>query len=165
MTTQHVLETMQLQTSAVLGESGRGRRLRMWTRTATRPFLNPPRRPGRGRRFQRGANYGMNVILKIAENFLQRMPHRMSAKSLRRHLTRMSHGTVHNILCMTGTNLDAPARQILDLIRLARVLHVDETSLSPQRQARLGVDILRSGDRKHAVRDTAPAGAAMSSGR
>ena len=37
--------------------------------------------------------YGMNVILKIAENFLQRMPHRMSAKSLRRHLTRMSHGT------------------------------------------------------------------------
>ncbi len=31
---------------------------------------------------------------------------------------------------MTGTNLDAPARQILDLIRLARVLHVDETSLS-----------------------------------
>ena len=75
-------------------------------------------------------NYGMNVILKIAENFLQRMPHRMSAKSLRRHLTRMSHGTVHNILCMTGTNLDAPARQILDLIRLARVLHVDETSLS-----------------------------------
>ena len=58
------------------------------------------------------------------------MPHRMSAKSLRRHLTRMSHGTIHNILCMTGTNLDAPARQILDLIRLARVLHVDETSLS-----------------------------------
>ena len=31
---------------------------------------------------------------------------------------------------MTGTNLDAPARQILDLVRLARVLHVDETSLS-----------------------------------
>ncbi len=80
---------------------------------------------GPGAALPKRGNYGMNVILKIAENFLQRMPHRMSARSLRRHLTRMSHGTVHNILCMTGTNLDAPARQILDLIRLARVLRHD----------------------------------------
>ena len=128
VTTQHVLETCSCNVCG-LGESGQGRRLRMWTRAATRPFLNPPEDRA-GAALPKRANYGMNVILKVAENFLQRMPHRMSAKSLRRHLTRMSHGTVHNILCMTGTNLDAPARQILDLIRLARVLHVDETSLS-----------------------------------
>ena len=89
-----------------------------------------PQKTGPEAALPKRGNYGMNVILKIVENFLQRMPHRMSARSLRRHLTRMSHGTVHNILCMTGTNLDAPVRQILDLIRLARVLHVDETSLS-----------------------------------
>ena len=47
-----------------------------------------PQKTGPGAALPKRGNYGMNVILKIAENFLQRMPHRMSAKSLRRHLTK-----------------------------------------------------------------------------
>ena len=58
-----------------------------------------PQKTGPEAALPKRGNYGMNVILKIAENFLQRMPHRMSAKSLQRHLTRMSHGTVSNPRC------------------------------------------------------------------
>ena len=59
----------------------------------------------------------------------------------------MSHGTVHNILCLTGTNLDAPARQILDLIA-ARVLMW--TSIAVPKNGSSACDSsIRS--RKHAV--------------
>ena len=129
VTTQHVLETCSCNVCG-LGGIGPGAAPPDVDADGSEDVSESPQKTGPGAALPKRGNYGMNVILKVAENFLQRMPHRMSAKSLRRHLTRMSHGTVHNILCMTGTNLDAPARQILDLIRLARVLHVDETSLS-----------------------------------
>ena len=129
VTTQHVLETCSCNVCG-LGGIEPGAAPPDVDADGSEDVSESPQKTGPGAALPKRGNYGMNVILKIAENFLQRMPHRMSAKSLRRHLTRMSHGTVHNILCMTGTNLDAPARQILDLIRLARVLHVDETSLS-----------------------------------
>ena len=129
VTTQHVLETCSCNVCG-LGGIGPGAAPPDVDADGSEDVSESPQKTGPGAALPKRGNYGMNVILKVAENFLQRMPHRMSARSLRRHLTRMSHGTVHNILCMTGTNLDAPARQILDLIRLARVLHVDETSLS-----------------------------------
>ena len=129
VTTQHVLETCSCNVCG-LGGIGPEAAPPDVDADGNEAVSESPQKTGPGAALPKRGNYGMNVILKVAENFLQRMPHRMSAKSLRRHLTRMSHGTVHNILCMTGTNLDAPARQILDLIRLARVLHVDETSLS-----------------------------------
>ena len=129
VTTQHVLETCSCNVCG-LGGIEPGAAPPDVDADGSEDVSESPQKTGPGAALPKRGNYGMNVILKVAENFLQRMPHRMSAKSLRRHLTRMSHGTVHNILCMTGTNLDAPARQILDLIRLARVLHVDETSLS-----------------------------------
>ena len=129
VTTQHVLETCSC---SVCGLGGIGPEAAPPDVDAdgNEAVSESPQKTGPEAALPKRGNYGMNVILKVAENFLQRMPHRMSARSLRRHLARMSHGTVHNILCMTGTNLDAPARQILDLVRLARVLHVDETSLS-----------------------------------
>ena len=129
VTTQHVQETCSCNVCGLGGIEPEAALLDV-DADGNEAVSESPRKTEPEAALPKRGNYGMNVILKIAENFLQRMPHRMSAKSLRRHLTRMSHGTVHNILCMTGTNLDAPARQILDLIRLARVLHVDETSLS-----------------------------------
>ena len=129
VTTQHVQETCSCNVCGLGGIEPEAALLDV-DADGNEAVSESPRKTEPEAALPKRGNYGMNVILKIAENFLQRMPHRMSAKSLRRHLTRMSHGTVHNILCMTGTNLDAPARQILDLIRPARVLHVDETSLS-----------------------------------
>ena len=129
VTTQHVLETCSCNICGLGGIEPEEAAPDV-DADGSEVVSESPQKTGPEAALPKRGNYGMNVILKIAENFLQRMPHRMSAKSLRRHLTRMPHGTVHNILCMTGTNLDAPARQILDLIRLARVLHVNETSLS-----------------------------------
>ena len=43
---------------------------------------------------------------------------------------RISVGTVHNILYRIGTGLEPSSREILERIRKAYVLHIDETSLS-----------------------------------
>ena len=93
---QHVLE--QAATSAVLGESSRRRRLRMWTRTAARTSLNPHRRPGRRRRFQ----------LIPRELFAA---HATDERKEPAAAPGMSHGTVHSV---HDRHEWTPARQILD---------------------------------------------------
>ena len=47
-----------------------------------------------------------------------------------RHGIAISTGTVHNILSGTGSSLGEPALKVRDRIRRARLLQVDETSVS-----------------------------------
>ena len=90
--------------------------------------------PGQERRGSvhrpRSGTYGLNVIAAILFNFMGRLPHRLNAVSMARMGLRMSVGTVHNILCRTRMRLEPSSREILERIRGAHVLHVDETSLS-----------------------------------
>ena len=78
----------------------------------------------------RSGTYGLNVMAAILFNFMDRLPHRLNVASMTRMGLRMSVGTVHNILCRTGMQMEPSSREILERIRGAHVLHVDETSLS-----------------------------------
>ena len=78
----------------------------------------------------RFGTYGLNVLVAILFNFMDRLPNRLNVASMGRIGLRISTGTVHNILYRIGTDLDPPSRQILKQIREAYVLHVGETSIS-----------------------------------
>ena len=78
----------------------------------------------------RSGTYGLNVLAAILFNFMDRLPHRLNVASMGRIGLRISVGTVHNILYRIGMGLDPPSREILELIRKAYVLHIDETSIS-----------------------------------
>ena len=87
---------------------------------AARGRKDPVHRP-------RSGTYGLNVIAAILFNFMDRLPHRLNVAAMGRIGLRMSVGTVHNILYRIGMGLDPPGREILERIREARVLNVDET--------------------------------------
>ena len=74
--------------------------------------------------------YGLSVLAAILFNFMNRLPHRLNVASMGRIGLRISVGTVHNILYRIGMGLDPPSREILEWIRKAYVLHIDETSIS-----------------------------------
>ena len=78
----------------------------------------------------RGGSYGRNVVATVVHNFLDRLTGRLNAASMGRHGIAMSTGTIHNILSGTGSSLGEPAMGVRDRIRRARLLHVDETSVS-----------------------------------
>ena len=78
----------------------------------------------------RSGTYGLNVLAAILFNFMDRLSHRLNVASMGRIGLRISVGTVHNILYRIGTGLDPPSREILERIRKAYVLHIDETSIS-----------------------------------
>lgn len=61
---------------------------------------------------------------------MDRLPHRLNVMSLMRVGLLISVGTIHNILYNTGMELGQPASDILNRIRKAMLLHVDETSIS-----------------------------------
>ena len=75
-------------------------------------------------------SYGRNVVATVVHNFLDRLTGRLNAASMGRHGIAMSTGTIHNILSGTGSSLGEPALEVRDRIRRARLLHVDETSVS-----------------------------------
>ena len=76
-------------------------------------------------------SYDKAVIFEIFSMFLHRMPYRRIARELQRMGIAISFATVCGILKEIGIHgLDAPARGILARIRRAKVLHVDETSIS-----------------------------------
>ena len=78
----------------------------------------------------RSGTYGLNVLAAILFNFMDKLPHRLNVASMGRIGLRISVGTVHNILYRIGMGLDLPSREILERIRKAYVLHIDETSIS-----------------------------------
>ena len=75
-------------------------------------------------------SYGKNVVATVVYNFLDRLTGRLNAASMGRHGITMSSGTINNILSRTGSSLGEPALEVRDRIRKARLLHVDETSIS-----------------------------------
>ena len=78
----------------------------------------------------RSGTCGLNVLAALLFNFMDRLPHRLNVASMGRIGLRISVGTVHNILYRIGMGLNPPSREILELIRKAYVLHIDETSIS-----------------------------------
>ena len=74
--------------------------------------------------------YGINLIGDTFSNFLCRMPHRINAGQIARCGASISVRTVHNILSRTSKNMGAKALHIMESIRAADLLHVDETSMS-----------------------------------
>ena len=65
----------------------------------------------------RSGTYGLNVIAAILFNFMDRLPHRLNVASMAWMGLRLSVGTVHNILCRTGMQLEPSSREILERIR------------------------------------------------
>ena len=78
----------------------------------------------------KGGSYGRNVVAIVVHNFLDRLTGRLNAASMGKHGIAMSTGTIHNILSRTGLSSGAPALEMRDRIRRARLLHIDETSIS-----------------------------------
>ena len=75
-------------------------------------------------------SYGKNVVCTVVNNFLDRLPGRLNAASMGRHGIDMSTGAIHNVLFRTGMSLGEPSREVRARIRKARLLHIDETSIS-----------------------------------
>ena len=67
----------------------------------------------------------------MAEDYVCRMPFRMIADWMTRHGIPLSSGTAYNIMCRRGgeMSLGSPAAAIAAMIRKARILHADETSI------------------------------------
>ena len=78
----------------------------------------------------KGGSYGRNVVGTVVHNFLDRLPGRLNAASMGRHGIEMSTGAIHNVLFRTGLSLGEPSLEVRDRIRRARLLHIDETSIS-----------------------------------
>ena len=79
----------------------------------------------------RNGRFGPNVVMQVLVNYLSRMPNRMNVgrPALLAGLL-MASGTVANILKRVGNRLTAPANVLAQYMRRARILHVDETSIS-----------------------------------
>ena len=75
VTTQHVLETCSCNVCG-LGGIGPGAAPPDVDADGNGIVSESPQKTGPGAALPKRGNYGMNVILKVAENFLQRMPHR-----------------------------------------------------------------------------------------
>ena len=78
----------------------------------------------------KGGTYGRNVVGTVVHNLLDRLPGRLNAASMGRHGIGMSTGAIHNVLSRTGLFLGEPALEVRARIRKARLLHIDETSIS-----------------------------------
>ena len=74
-------------------------------------------------------SYDSSIIAEVADNYTCRMPFRMIADWMTRHGILLSLGTAHNIMRRLGESLGTPAAYIAAMIRKARILHIDETSI------------------------------------
>ena len=75
-------------------------------------------------------HYGKNIQMLMIQYFLNRMPIRMIADNLNERGVQISTGAVCNNLSAIGMHLTRPTGRLLDTIRQASVLHIDETSMS-----------------------------------
>ena len=73
-------------------------------------------------------NLGRNARVRIADNFVCRMPQRMNGERMGRDGLRVSAGTVNNVLARAGGNLKPVAAGLIAAMQRAGVLHIDETS-------------------------------------
>ena len=74
-------------------------------------------------------SYDSSIIAEVADGYACRMPFRMIADWMSRHGIPLSLGTAHNIMRRLGESLGTPAAYIAAMIRRARILHIDETSI------------------------------------
>ena len=68
-------------------------------------------------------------VTEVADCYACRMPFRMIADRMTRHGISLSSGTAHNIMRKLGASLSAPTADIVAVIRKAKILHIDETSI------------------------------------
>ena len=73
-------------------------------------------------------NLGRNACVRIADNFVCRMPQRMNGERMGRDGLAVSAGTVNNVLARAGGNLKPVAAGLIAAMQRAGVLHIDETS-------------------------------------
>ena len=74
-------------------------------------------------------SYDPSITTDVADDYVCRMPFRMIADRMSRYGITLSSGTAHNIMRRLGTSLGAPAAAIVAMIRKAKILHADETSI------------------------------------
>ena len=78
----------------------------------------------------KSGQYGSNITSEVFSAFGYRMPLRVIMKYLIRACgIRLALGTIYNILNRLGEWLDKPALHILAALRMAKILHADETSI------------------------------------
>ena len=74
-------------------------------------------------------SYDSSIIAEVADDYACRMPFRMIAERMARYGVSLSTGTAYNIMRRLGESLGTPAADIAAMIRKARILHIDETSI------------------------------------
>ena len=74
-------------------------------------------------------SYDSSIIAEVADDYACRMPFRMIAERMARYGVSLSTGTAYNIMRRLGESLDTPAADIAAMIRRAKILHADETSI------------------------------------
>ena len=72
--------------------------------------------------------YSGNIVAEVASQYVDRIPIRRISRNMSRYV-KMSTGTTWAILCRLGLNLGIPAWKIMEIIRNATILHIDETSI------------------------------------
>ena len=79
----------------------------------------------------RNGRYGPNVVKQVVLNYIHRMPNRLNAEHIALLASIvMSPGTIHKILKRFCNRLIPNAKVMAQYMRRARILHVDETSIS-----------------------------------
>ena len=74
-------------------------------------------------------SYDSSIIAEVADDYACRMPFRMIAERMARYGVSLSTGTAYNIMRRLGESLGTPAADIAAMIRRAKILHADETSI------------------------------------
>ena len=72
--------------------------------------------------------YSRNIVAEVASQYVDRIPIKRISRNMSRHV-KMSVGTTWAIMCRLGLNLGIPAWKIVEIIRNATILHIDETSI------------------------------------
>ena len=73
-------------------------------------------------------HFGYNVLEKVMENHMHRMPVRMNKEAMKRHGIEISEGCIQNIIDRVSDALFVPADEIKKKIQAAEILVADETS-------------------------------------
>ena len=68
-------------------------------------------------------SYDSSITTEVTDDYACRMPFRMIADRMTRHVISLSSGTVHNIMRRLGVSLRTPTADIAAAIRKARILH------------------------------------------
>ena len=74
--------------------------------------------------------YGKGVKVETVRAFRERGTYRRIARDLNRFGIQPSHATIHSFLMTTGMNMTKPTLAIMMALRMADILHIDETTFS-----------------------------------